>query len=99
MIGLSVDTFDFYDNDFLDDGITTRSISGSVTDGDGEAIPAVRITLQAGSGTVVSVSYTGTDGSYALRLHTVPEPGSHLLILLSAMMVCHRRRQRSLPCV
>ena len=49
--------------DFLDDGITLRSISGSVTDGT-NPIPGVLVTLRNSAGDVIDTTSTIADGSY-----------------------------------
>ena len=48
---------------FLDDGITLRSISGSVTDGT-NPIPGVLITLRSLAGDIIAAIPTKADGSY-----------------------------------
>ncbi|NNM28554.1 MAG: DUF11 domain-containing protein, partial [Akkermansiaceae bacterium] len=63
MIGIALAGADSTSNDFLDDGITTRSVRGAVTDGQA-GITGVRITLVSASGQFIDAVYSGADGAY-----------------------------------
>lgn len=64
-IGVLLGQSDSTGNDFLDDGVVSSSISGSVTDGS-TGLTGVELTLTNPDGDVIDTVYSSTDGAYQI---------------------------------